>query len=51
MMSKLEGCLRFVAVSAAWPFELEAAIVGNIYLLIRVINEKRIRADAEASMI
>src|SRR5262249_14084384 len=31
------------------PFELETAIVRNVYLLVRVVDQKRVRADSELS--
>jgi len=42
-----DRCLDFVPVGPAGSFELEAAIVGDVDLLIRVINQEPVRADAE----
>src|SRR5947207_11446390 len=43
--------LCLVAISAAGSFEFEAAIIRDIHLLVRVIDQKQVRADAKAAEI
>ena len=42
MVRELDGSLGFVAVCAAGAFEFEAAIVGDVDLLVRMIDQERI---------
>src|SRR5205823_4036482 len=41
--------LCLVAISAAGSFEFEAAIIRDIHLLVRVIDQKQVRADAQSA--
>src|ERR1700682_44081 len=48
---ELEGGFGFVTVGAAWAFEFEAAVVWYVHLLVRMIDEKCIHAEAEPAVI
>lgn len=47
---ELDGRLCFIS-SAARTFELQAAIIGNVYLLVGVIDQKDIGAETEPPVI
>ena len=40
-----------IPVSPAWTLKFKAAIVRNVNLLVRVIDQKKIRADSKAAEI
>src|SRR5258707_4856679 len=49
VMCNLHRRLRLVAIRAAAALELEASVVRDVDLLVRVVDEKGVRADCEAS--
>src|SRR5690242_15735927 len=51
MPCELHGGLRFISVSTGRALELEAAIVRDIDLLVRVINQEEVGAQPEAAVI
>src|SRR5215467_2829779 len=49
--SELHRSLCFVPIGAARSLEFETAIVGNVHLLVRVIDQKCVHAEAEAAAV
>jgi len=47
MATDLDRCLGFVPIGPAWPLELERPVIGNVDLLIRVINQERVRTEGK----
>ena len=49
MPRQLYRRFRLLAISPAWPFEFEAAVVWDIYLFIRVIDQEQVRAEPQTA--
>src|SRR5690348_6272040 len=49
MASQLNRCFRLVTICPAGSLELETAVIRDVYLLVRVIDQKNIGTDAETA--